>query len=339
MITLFTVTPTCRRFSLYTRRRILSLHENGFQPLAIFKKLRDEGSLVSYQSVARIVKKIKLTGSGRLRKLNASAKAFIEAQMRKNDEATSRQIQKKLFKCGVEVHPSTVRRARKEQGWTLQNTKYCQLIRDVNKTKRLEFAQRVIATEDTLDNVIFSDECSISLQQFRRTCYRKVGEPPKRKPKPKHPLKVHVWAGISRHGATKICVFEGIMEANLYCRILKDTLLPFIREKLPDHRFMQDNDPKHTSKTAKTFFEENGINWWRTPLESPDMNPIEDMWHELKFYLETKVKPQTKQELVDGIKKFWSKKVTVEKCNKYIDHVVFEVIPDVIAEGGAATKH
>lgn len=69
------------------------------------------------------------------------------------------------------------------------------------------------------------------------------------------------------------------------------------------------------------------------------MNPIEDMWHELKFCLETKVKPQTKQELVDGIKKFWSKKVTVEKCNKYIDHVVFEVIPDVIAEGRAATNN
>ena len=208
------------KVSPYARKRIQSLHENGLQPLAIFKKLRDEGSSVSYQSVARIVIKIKLTGSvdnlpksGRPRKLNASAKAFIEAQMRKNDEATSRQIQKKLFKRGVEVHPSTVRRARKEKGWTLQNTKYCQLIRDINKTKRLEFAQRVIATEDTFDNIIFSDECSISLQQFRRTCYRKVGEPPKRKPKPKHPLKVHVWAGISRHSATKICVFEGIMEA------------------------------------------------------------------------------------------------------------------------------
>ena len=334
------------KVSLYTRKRIQSLNENGLQPLAMFKKLRDEGSFVSYQSVARIAKKIKLTGSvdnlpksGRPRKLNASAKAFIEAQMRKNDEATSRQIQKKLFKRGVEVHPSTVRRARKDQGWTLQNTKYCQLIRNINKTKRLEFAQRVIATEDTFDNIIFSDECSISLQQFRRTCHRKVGEPPKRKPKPKHPLKVHVWAGISRHGATQICIFEGIMEAGLYCSILKDNLLPFIREKLPDHRFMQDNDPKHTSKAAKTFFEENRINWWRTPPESPDMNPIEDMWHELKFYLETKVKPQTKQELVNGIKKFWRKKVTIEKCNKYIDHVVYEVIPDVIAEGGAATRH
>ena len=48
------------------------------------------------------------------------------------------------------------------------------------------------------------------------------------------------------------------------------------------HRFMQDNDPKHTPSTARTFFEYNGINWWRTPPESPDANPIENLWHELK---------------------------------------------------------
>ena len=102
---------------------------------------------------------------------------------------------------------------------------------------------------------------------------------------------------------------------------------------------MQDNDSKHTSRVVKAFFEENSINWWRTPPESPDLNPIEDLWHKLKFYLESRVKPRTKQELIDGIKKFWSKKITVQKCNKYIDHVLYKAIPDVIAEGGRATKH
>ena len=185
--------------------------------------------------------------------------------MRRNDETTSRQIQKRLASRGLTVHAATVRRSRKEQGWTLQNTRYCQLIREANKAKRLEFAQRVLDTGDTFHNVIFTDECSISLEQFRRTCYRKIGEPAKKKPRPKHPLKLHVWASLSRHGATNICIFEGIMEANLYCSILESTLVPFIRDTLPNHRFMQDNDPKHTSRLAKAFFERNGINWWRTP--------------------------------------------------------------------------
>jgi len=100
------------------------------------------------------------------------------------------------------------------------------------QVERLEFAQHVLDSGDTFDNVI-SDECSISLQQFRHTCYQKVDEPAKRKPKPKHPLKVHVWAGISRSGATKICIFEGIMQADLYCNIVEDTLIPFINKTLP----------------------------------------------------------------------------------------------------------
>ena len=115
--------------------------------------------------------------------------------MRKNDEMTSGQIQKKLEKRGITVSSSTVRRSHKEQGWTLQRTAHCQLIRAANKVKRLEFTRHVLESGDTFYNVIFSDECSVSLEQYRRTCYRKIDEPTKRKPKPKHPLKVRVGGG------------------------------------------------------------------------------------------------------------------------------------------------
>ena len=260
------------KVSTYTRTRIELLHKQGLHPAGIFASLKSEGLSVSFPSVTHIIKKLSITGSvanlprsGRPQKLSIEGKAFIDQQMRNNDEMTSAQIKKKLAKHGVAVSSSTVRRSRKQQGWTLQRTRYCQLIRDANKIKQLEYTQRVLESGDTFHNVIFSDECSISLAHYRRTCYRKFDEPTKRKPKPKHPLKVHVWAGISRHGATEICIFDGIMDADLFCNILETTLVPFIRERLPDHRFFQDNDPKHTSRRAQTFFEEHNINCWRTP--------------------------------------------------------------------------
>jgi len=330
----------------YTRNRIVCLLKEGFPPVKILKVLRGEGLEASLASVTRIIQKLRTTGStenhsqsGRPTKLSAEAKAFIESQMRKNDEATSIEIQKKLAKRGIVVNSSTVRRSRARQGWTMQCTAYCQLIREANKEKRLSYAQQILDSGDTFYNVIFSDECSVSLQQYRRTCYQKIGEPTKRKPKPKRPLKVHVWAGITRHGATNIYIFDGIMDAELYCSILETTLLPFINQTLPNHRFMQDNDPKYTSRRAQAFMEENGIDWWRTLPESPDLNPIENLWHELKLYLESKVKPQNKQQLVDGIKKFWAEKVTEEKCVKYIDHVLKKVVPAVVEARGAATQY
>ena len=96
------------------------------------------------------------------------------------------------------------------------------------------------------------------------------------------------------------------MDAELYVEILLTTLLPFISQKYAEgRRFMQNNDPKHTSRLAADFFAANGVNWWRTVPESPDLNPIENMWHQMKEYIRREVKPSTKDELVEGIQTFW----------------------------------
>ena len=93
------------------------------------------------------------------------------------------------------------------------------------------------------------------------------------------------------------------MDRFLFTDILDQTLVPFIQEKFPiGHRFMQDNDPKHTSNFARDFIVDHRINWWKTPAESPD---LKNLWHELKEFSRREVKPTTKQELIDGIGRFW----------------------------------
>ena len=56
---------------------------------------------------------------------------------------------------------------------------------------------------------------------------------------------------------------------------------------------------------------EKGVNHWKTPAESPNVNPIEMFWNELKYHLRKRVKPSNSDELASGI-------VDWVKCTKYI---------------------
>ena len=72
------------------------------------------------------------------------------------------------------------------------------------------------------------------------------------------------------------------MNAEHLGMIFEVGLLPFVRDHFPDgHRLQQDNDPKHASGYIDDFCKENGINWWCTPPESPDLT----IWGSLKQYL------------------------------------------------------
>ena len=133
-------------------------------------------------------------------------------------------------------------------------------------------------------------------------------------------------------------IFTGIMNAERLDMVYEAGLLQFIEEQFPDHhRLYQDNDPIHSSKYIECFLEDKGVNWWHTPPESPDLNPIELVWGSLKQYLRNSAKPNNLEELKQEIKQFWQT-LTPEVCRRYISHL-HKVVPKVIQVDGGPSGY
>ena len=91
--------------------------------------------------------------------------------------------------------------------WVVVCTRLGPMISDKNNAKRTAFAQMCLDTNDTFDNVIWTEESSVQLTRHSQTMRVQIGKERVLKPAAKHTVKVHVWVGITKRGVTNTYVY------------------------------------------------------------------------------------------------------------------------------------
>jgi transposase len=185
-----------------------------------------------------------------------------------------------------------------------------------HKRKRLSFAEGYRHwTEKNWERVLFSDEKLFYGAGFcgRVWVRRPPGEALNEKycvDKKPHPVKVNMWGCFTARGLGYCYLFNESLDARLLKRVLGTHLLPSAQLHFQQHPpeqwwFLQDNDPKHSSREIRSWLHNNGIHCLDFPPHSPDLNPMENLWNDLARRVETK-QAETVERLQDVVAAEWA---------------------------------
>ncbi len=185
--------------------------------------------------------------------------------------------------------------------------------------------------------VLFSDESKfcISFGNQGPRVWRKSGEaqnPCCLKSSVKFPQSVMIWAAISSAGVGPLCFLKSTVNAAIYQEILEH----FMLYGDADFIFQQDLAPAHTAKGTKSWFNDHGVTVLDWPANSPDLNPIENLWGIVKRKMRD-TRPNNADDLKAAIKATWAS-IPPQQCHKLITSMPRR-IEAVIKAKGAPTKY
>lgn len=256
-----------------------------------------------WATASDIWKKYKKTGntenrhrSGRPRKTNSKDREQIVQQATENCRQTFSDIGNQ---SSPQLNESTVRRVLAEANYHRRVARKVPFLTKAHKQQRLLWARRYRKfTRKDWSQVIWSDEAYIQLGDKKGRVYVT------RRPDEEYleeclepaftqsPVRVMIWGCIMKGRKGPLVVLEypggrggGFNGPRYKAQVLEKVLKGFYAEMSKERGnilFMQDGAPSHRAGHIQQWLLDHGISRLFHPASSPDLNPIEPVWHEIK---------------------------------------------------------
>uniref|UniRef100_A0A8C5LSX0 Transposase n=1 Tax=Leptobrachium leishanense TaxID=445787 RepID=A0A8C5LSX0_9ANUR len=276
--------------------------------------------------------------------MTARAQLRMLNEVKQNPRVSAKDLQKSLAHANIFVDTSTIRKTLNKNGVHGRTPRRKTLLSKKNIAARLKFAKEHLdVPQHYWQNILWADETKIELfgKNPQHYVWRKKGTAHQHQnliSTVKHGGgSIMVWGCFAASGPGRIVVIDGKMNSRVYQDLLQENVSSSVRQlKLRRGWVMQqDNDPKHTSNSTKEWLQQNKIRLLEWPSQSPDLNPIEMLWHDLKRTIHTR-HPKNIATLKQFCEEEWSK-ITPDRCAGLICNYSKRLVEDIAAKGGSTS--
>lgn len=338
-----------RRLTYKERVQIWTLREEGLHQSQIAEKLG-----IPQKTISRCLN-TPLTPSkprGRPPILNTPIRKLLVRHATENAEQRRKTREEIAHELDINVCRRTLVKAFEKELYHRRKATAKPLLNTNQMHRRLMWAwDHVFWTDEQWDNCSWGDEVSIVLSQGEVYVTRKAEEkylPECCIPKFSGYSSGQMWGIISGREKGPLVYFKkdwlsakGTVNSEVYIRRILPHIQEFqIRQKARAEAeaegreilYMEDNNRIHTSQRTRAAYMEMGINRADWPANSPDLNPIENVWRLLKYQVQKRF-PHTEAELLQYVQEEWNK-ITTSDYLKYIRSMKQRCWAVIMAGGG-----
>jgi transposase len=255
--------------------------------------------------------------SGRPKVTSVQGDRIIRRVARKNRRCSLAEIREEVNKSiPVTLSLRTVQRRLHAFGIYSHSARKVPLISSTNRRARVFWAKEHLTWPlDRWKQILWSDESRFTIFQAdgRLNVWREAHEryqPACMQHIDRRGSGIMVWGCFSWYGLGPLIVCHGSVNTSTYSDILEKHVYPTLLVMFGDVDevlFQDDNAPPHRSKQTINIRESLGIHTIQWPSQSPDLNPIENLWSVLERRLRHRSDPpHTATELEHALQCEWT---------------------------------